>query len=111
MEGSRCFSASSCDRDGLTLPVAEYPTSDGCAVTGGYVYRGGAHPSLVGAYFFGDYCNGRIMALDAARAQRGAGSERLLLDTDFSISSFGEDEAGELYLVDLGGTIHRIAAA
>jgi glucose/arabinose dehydrogenase len=111
MEGSRCFSGSSCDRSGLIRPVAEYPTAEGCAVTGGYVYRGAAFPSLVGAYFYADYCNGRIFALDAARATREAVSERLVLETEISISSFGEDEAGELYVVGLGGTVHRLLAA
>ena len=111
MEGNSCFSSSSCDRSGLIRPVAEYPNADGCAVTGGYVYRGTAFPTLVGAYFYADYCNGRIFALDAARATRQAVSERRVLDTEISISSFGEDEAGELYVVGLGGTIHRLLAA
>ncbi len=112
MEGSRCFSGSSCDRSGLIRPVAEYPTAEGCAVTGGYVYRGAAFPTLVGAYFFGDYCNGRIYALDAARELRDPGQHhRLVLETQISISSFGEDEAGELYVVGLGGTVHRLLAA
>jgi len=111
MEGSRCFSGSSCNRSGLIRPVAEYPTADGCAVTGGYVYRGALSPTLVGAYFFADYCNGRIFALDAARALKDPVSERLVLETEISISSFGEDEAGELYVVGLGGTVHRLLAA
>ena len=111
MEGNRCFGGSSCNRSGLIRPVAEYPTADGCAVTGGYVYRGAAFPTLVGAYFYADYCNGRIFALDAARATREAVSERRVLDTEISISSFGEDEAGELYVVGLGGTVHRLLAA
>lgn len=111
MEGSRCFNAPSCDRSGLKRPVTEYPTGDGCAVTGGYVYRGSAFPTLVGAYFFGDYCNGRIFALDAAKGVRGETTERRVLDTEISISSFGEDEAGELYVIGLGGTVHRILAA
>jgi glucose/arabinose dehydrogenase len=111
MEGSRCFNASSCDRSGLLRPVTEYPTQDGCAVTGGYVYRGSAFPSLVGAYFFGDYCNGRIFALDAAKGLRGETADRRLLDTELSISSFGEDEAGELYVIGHGGTVHRLLGA
>jgi glucose/arabinose dehydrogenase len=110
MEGNSCFRSSSCNRSGLIRPVVQYPTADGCAVTGGYVYRGAAFPTLVGAYFFADYCNGRIFALDAARALRDPVSERRVLDTEISISSFGEDEAGELYVVGLGGTVHRLLA-
>ena len=111
MEGSRCYQGVSCDRSGLKLPFAEYPTSDGCAVTGGYVYRGGRFRQLVGAYFFADYCNGRIFAVDAARALRGEVSERRLLDTGLRVSSFGEDESGELYVIGHGGTVHRLLAA
>ncbi len=111
MEGSRCFNASSCDRSGLKRPVTEYPTQDGCAVTGGYVYRGAGFPELNGAYFFADYCNGVIFALDAAQGLAGETAERRTLDTEINISSFGEDEAGELYVIGLGGTVHRIVAA
>jgi glucose/arabinose dehydrogenase len=111
MEGSSCFRASSCDQRGLTLPVAEYRTSEGCAVTGGYVYRGSRYPSLVGGYFFADFCNGRIHVLSAADALRGPVRHRTLLDTELSIASFGEDEQGELYVVDLGGSVWRLAAA
>jgi glucose/arabinose dehydrogenase len=111
MEGSRCYQGSSCDRSGLKRPFAEYPTGQGCAVTGGYVYRGSAFPQLVGAYFFGDYCNGRIFAVDSRRALRGEVSARRLLDTGLLLSSFGEDEAGELYVIGHGGTVHRLLAA
>ena len=111
MEGTRCYHGGSCDRSGLKRPFAEYPTSEGCAVTGGYVYRGARFPKLVGAYFFGDYCNGRIFAVDARRALRGEVSERRLLDTGLLLSSFGEDEAGELYVIGHGGTVHRLLAA
>ncbi|MGH2727757.1 MAG: PQQ-dependent sugar dehydrogenase, partial [Actinomycetota bacterium] len=111
MEGTACFNASSCSRSGLIEPITEYPTADGCAITGGYVYRGAAFPELVGGYFFADYCNGRIFALDARKALAGPVSERLVLDTGINISSFGEDEAGELYVIGLGGTIHRIVKA
>jgi hypothetical protein len=110
MEGSECFRASECNRNGLVLPVDQYPTSEGCAVTGGYVYRGSAHPTFVGGYFFGDYCNGRIHVLSAAEALEGSARHRMLVDTELAISSFGEDEAGELYVVDLNGTVQRLLA-
>src|SRR3990172_10672719 len=58
MEASECYDASSCDRTGLTLPVAEYGRADGCSVTGGFVYRGQRIPGLVGHYLYSDYCQG-----------------------------------------------------
>jgi glucose/arabinose dehydrogenase len=111
MEGTHCFpDTAACRRDGLTLPVAEYPHGpDGCSITGGYVYRGAAVPGLAGAYLYGDYCSGRIWAL--TQGSNGAWQSRLLLESGLSISSFGEDEAGELYVADLsGGAVYRIAA-
>jgi glucose/arabinose dehydrogenase len=106
LEGSRCFEPpEGCERRGLELPRTEYGHGGGrCAVTGGYVYRGRDVPSLARTYLFGDYCSGEIFGL--LRRERS-----LLLDTDLSITSFGEDEAGELYVVDHGGAIYRIEAA
>ena len=95
-------------REGLTLPVWEYDHSQGCSVTGGYVYRGQALPALGGVYLFGDYCAGTVWAL--ARTPEGGWNAVALLATGLNISSFGEDEAGEVYLVDLGGSIYRIVA-
>ena len=106
MEGAHCFQPSrGCVTTGLTLPVAEYRNqSPRCAVTGGYVYRGKRLDSLRGTYVFGDYCSGRIMGLID-------GQPRDLLASGFRISSFGEDEEGELYVVDHGGGIYRITRA
>ncbi|MCA1634706.1 MAG: PQQ-dependent sugar dehydrogenase [Acidobacteria bacterium] len=94
MEGAHCFNPSGCSVTGLTLPVFEYSHADGCSITGGYVYRGGAFPRMQGLYFYGDYCNGRIWALSRSGA---AWQNSLLLDTSINISSFGEDEDGNLY--------------
>jgi glucose/arabinose dehydrogenase len=107
MEGAHCFRpASGCVRTGKTLPVTEYGHGGSrCSVTGGYVYRGGAYRDLVGAYFFGDYCSGEIWYVDRGAA-RGVAPTRAL-DTRAQITSFGEDEAGELYLTDAGGTVFR----
>ena len=107
MEGSHCFQATSCDQTGKTLPIAEYDHSLGnCSVTGGYVYRGAAVPALSGAYLYGDFCSGRIWTL--RQGAGGAWTSTLLLETAISISSFGEDQAGELYVTDLGsGRIYR----
>jgi glucose/arabinose dehydrogenase len=105
MEGMHCFNASTCDQTGLTLPIFEYTHSQGCSITGGYVYRGASLPALQGSYIYGDYCTGRIWALSPSGS---AWSNTLLLDTAYSISSFGEDEAGELYLTDLnGGSVYK----
>lgn len=106
MEASTCFSGGTCDQAGLALPVAEYDHSQGCSITGGYVYRGAAQPTLQGAYFYGDYCSGNIWAL----SQDAAGQWRsdLLLDTNLQISSFGETEEGEVLVVDYGGMVYRL---
>jgi glucose/arabinose dehydrogenase len=110
MEASHCFEpADGCARDGLVLPVAEYGHDRGCAITGGFVYRGTAVPGLQGTYLFADYCSGTIWGL-AAAASRPA--PRVLLESGLSIAAFGEDEAGELYVVDLrGGRVLRVVVA
>jgi glucose/arabinose dehydrogenase len=108
MEGSHCFNPpEGCNRAGLELPIAEYDHSEGCSITGGYVYRGQRFPDLLGRYFFGDYCGGALWSLAPDPAGRWV--MQRLARTGFSISSFGEDEEGELYLVDYsGGAIHRL---
>ena len=107
-EGSHCtgLDPALCARPGFIKPIYEYGHTGGrCAVTGGYVYRGPGGVLPPGAYVFGDFCTGEIFLL-----QNGVAS--LLLDTNFQISSFGEDEPGELYVVDhLGGAIYRLASA
>ena len=109
MEASHCYSPpTSCSRPGRTLPLAEYRHTNGrCSITGGYVYRGSVYPDLVGAYLFADYCSGEIWYLDRGAA-RGANPIRLL-DTEALITSFGQDEAGELYLTDRNGTVYRLS--
>jgi hypothetical protein len=108
MEGDACYEpATDCSRDGLVLPVTTYTHDEGCAVTGGYVYRGSAS-SLVGSYVFGDYCSGTIWAVDAAGPPKQ--DPVVLAHTDHSISSFGVDEDGELFLTDLGGEVLQITA-
>ncbi len=105
LEGTRCtnLGPASCAQQSFTPPIHEYQHSGGrCSVTGGYVYRGKRQTLPAGAYVFGDYCTGEIFLLEN-------GPARLLLDTPYNIASFGEDELGELYLVDLSGTIYRLA--
>ncbi|MBC7646079.1 MAG: PQQ-dependent sugar dehydrogenase [Pseudopedobacter sp.] len=112
-EGNSCFNPSrGCDAvraNGvkLTDPVFQYPHNRGVSVTGGYVYRGSSVPELAGQYVFGDFGSGVIWA--TSRDGNGKFSTREMMDTDYSIAAFGEDEAGELYLVGYDGTIYKFA--
>ena len=98
MEGPACFYLShGCNPDGaLTLPAIQFSHSQGCAVIGGYVYRGKDIPALAGNYLYADFCTGKIWG--AAKGKDGAWASRLLLDSDYMITSFGEDDEGELYI-------------
>jgi hypothetical protein len=110
MEGFLCFNPSSnCNSGNLTLPVLDYPHDDGaCSVTGGYVYRGSASPGLRGTYFYGDFCAGFVRSF---RHQNGQATEQtewpLLSPTGGSITSFGEDADGELYVMTIGGGLFK----
>lgn len=110
MEGSDCVEPSTgCPRTGLTVPVAEYTHSDGCSVTGGYVYRGQDIAALRGHYFYADYCEGWIRSF---RYASGAAADARSWNVEKvgSISSFGEDARGELYVISHGGRVFRIVA-
>ncbi len=110
MEGSACFpGGTACDPAGLVLPLAEYGHDLGCAVTGGYVYRGSDHPDLVGVYVYADYCSGRVWGVSSGGPDRQ--DAVLLAETGVTLSSFGEDDAGELYVTDLGGRLLRLVEA
>ena len=110
MEGAACYpSGSACSPEGLTLPIATYGHGLGCSVTGGHVYRGSAFPDMVGLYFFGDFCTGRIWSVVADGPAPQSPVEEL--DTSLSISSFGESEDRELYMTDLSGTLYRLVDA
>ena len=107
MEGRHCYSPSTgCNTSGKLYPVVEYGHGEGCSVTGGYVYRGTRAPGLAGRYVFADYCSGRIWTVPRGAASPIAKS--LLMDTSMTISSFGEDQQGELYVVNRGGSIYRL---
>jgi glucose/arabinose dehydrogenase len=113
MEGRHCYSPSSgCSTTGKVKPLVEYAHAvsgtDNCSVTGGYVYRGADYPILQGGYLFADFCSGRIWTISASAAYPAA--PVLLEDTALTISSFGEDEDGELYLTDLNGRVYAISA-
>jgi uncharacterized protein (TIGR03437 family) len=106
MEGLHCYE-SGCSQQGLTLPVLEYSHDGGnCSIMGGFVYRGNGSPGERGVYFYGDNCSGRIWG---AEHQGTAWVQRQVLASNFNITTFGEDEAGELYVSNArNGTIYRI---
>ncbi len=106
VEGFHCYEAG-CDLSLYLPPIAEYDHSLGCSVTGGYVYRGAQYPSLNGVYFYGDYCTGNIWGL--TQQADGTWQNALVSRSGLTISSFAEDEAGELYVVDHQGQLYQIA--
>ena len=86
-------------------PVYDYPHGGACVVTGGYVYRGAAIPDLIGAYVFADFCLGTLQVL---RMDGDAAVVSDLGPTVEAVSSFGEDAAGELYVLSLAGGVYRL---
>lgn len=105
-EGTRCtnLGPAPCSAPGFIPPIADYANTGPagrCSITGGYVYRGTQASLPYGAYIFGDFCSGEILMLKD-------GVPTVLLDTTLNISSFGEDEAGEICVVALGGSVQRI---
>jgi hypothetical protein len=110
MEGRHCFNPTSCDQSGLTLPVHEYSHDDGCSVTGGYVYRGNRLTGLQGHYFYSDFCAGFLRSF---RIAGGAAVDHRTWSTGLTgnVLSFGEDEAGELYVLTSAGVVLRLDAA
>jgi glucose/arabinose dehydrogenase len=107
MEGSHCFNpATNCGEPGMVLPVIEYPHSPECSITGGYRYRGTRSPALRGRYIYGDLCSGKIWG---AALIGNTWNVALLRDTTFTITTFGEDSSGEVYVADVNdGSIYRI---
>jgi glucose/arabinose dehydrogenase len=108
MEGTHCYNADSCQRDGLTLPATDYGHDEGCTVIGGYVYRGTAYPVAQGTYLFTDYCSGDLFALDAVAT--GYAPPTLVGHGSNGSSAWGQDADGELYLLALDGTISKVVA-
>ncbi len=118
-EGSSCFdpadpmnASEDCDTSGLTLPVLEYSHDEGQSITGGYVYRGEGVPALQGHYIYGDFTSQTIWSAAAeGEDAETTYSSTPLMDAGFNVVAFGEDEAGELYVADYGGTLYRFAPA
>lgn len=107
MEGSSCYNAASCSQTGLQMPIVVYDHSGGCSVTGGYVYRGSVATDLVGLYFYSDYCSGFLKSF---RLQNGVATEQQTYDIGNigSITSFGEDSSGEIYMTSSNGRVYKI---
>lgn len=108
MEGGHCFSPrSGCDDTTLEFPLAEYGRDAGCSVTGGYVYRGNKLPSLAGAYVFGDFCSGTVWGM---RYDGTSVTDSIrLAESGLNITSFGQDLAGEIYILSRNDGIYRLA--
>ena len=108
MEGAHCFHGAGCDQSGLTLPVLEYNHNHGCSVTGGYVYRGSAIPAVQGHYFYSDLCQGWVRSFRYAGGVATEETSWPTLSTGGTIVSFGEDAAGEMYILEAGGRVSKI---
>jgi glucose/arabinose dehydrogenase len=122
MEAAKCFHAlktppdDSCDKSGKVLPVESYlhksstGANVGCSVTGGYVYRGSAIPALRGTYIYGDYCTGSIWSFAWSAGKKSTTVEltSALGSNGMSIGSFGQDNHGEVYVVDRAGSIYKL---
>jgi glucose/arabinose dehydrogenase len=113
MEGTHCFKTATCDASKFVAPVAEFGHDAGCSITGGVVYRGSAIPSLAGTYFYSDYCTAFLRSFRWTRA--GGVTNHwdwtAALDPQHAlaqIASFGEDEAGEVYVIGLAGTVWKL---
>ncbi len=104
VEGFECFESAGCDASGLERPRAAYGREDGCSVTGGYVYRGASMPELNGWYVYGDYCSGKVWAVDTADDSWPI----LLVDTGLPIASFGKLPDGELLALTFENAAYRL---
>lgn len=108
MEGTNCFNPSSgCNMSGLQLPVLTYPRGDGVSITGGYVYRGSAIPSLQGRYIFGDFQSARVWAVQFDAM--GVATKQDLFTAAGGFGTFAQDQNGEVYVVQYNnGLMYRI---
>ena len=124
MEGTQCTNLGGgppCNDPGFTPPIVDYDHGQGCSITGGYLYRGRAVPELIltsppatgqlfnGVYVYGDYCSGTIWRISATAA--GGVSNSVLLASGLLITTFGEDENGEIHVADArGAKIYRLVS-
>jgi glucose/arabinose dehydrogenase len=112
LEGNHCYppEVESCDAEGFLPPLFEYPrsTGDHCVI-GGYVYRGSRFPNMQGHYLFGDFSGSILSTRENAQGEWEAPTRRK--ERTFPITSFAEDEQGELYAVGLTGSVYWIVDA
>jgi len=106
MEGASCYNAATCNQTGLQLPIIDYGHNGPCSITGGYVYRGSAIPAIRGHYFYSDFCAGFLKSF---RYENGVAVDQKDWGlTTPSVTSFGVDFGGELYMIS-GNNILKIA--
>jgi glucose/arabinose dehydrogenase len=106
MEGMLCLGiGGDCATPGLTAPVYDYDHGQGCAIIGGYVYRGAAIPALQGQYLFSDNCSGFVRTLSLVN---GVWTAMQATVSTGSVQSFGQDAAGELYILTGDGRVLKI---
>ena len=108
MEGAHCYNPSNgCNRDGKVLPALEYSHSQGCSITGGFVYRGSAIPELQGHYLYSDYCSGWLRSF---KHEGGVATEQkeYAIGSIGNVLSFGRDAAGEIYILSGNGRVYRL---
>jgi len=108
MEGAHCLGGGQCEQAGLTPPDFEYGHDQGCSITGGYVYRGSAVPALQGLYFYGDFCQGWVRSFRYASGLATEVTDWPSLRPGASVLSFGEDAAGELYVLNSSGGVFKV---
>jgi len=108
MEGTHCFRAATCDQTGLIPPVVEYSHGEGCSISGGFVYRGAAIPALQGHYFYADYCRSFVRSFRFQDGQAMEAQQWPALAPSGHVTSFGQDAAGELYILSEQGEVFRI---
>lgn len=111
MEGTRCYNAASCAQQGLVLPAFEYEhggnDANGCSITGGFVYRGTALPQLAGRYLYSDYCKGFLKSFLYANGTVSEAQEWAVGEVGM-VPAFGQDAAGELYMLSGAGKVYQI---
>jgi glucose/arabinose dehydrogenase len=110
LEGDECYDAGTCSRAGMVAPVITWPHGPGCAVTGGYVYRGRRLPGLRGTYFYSDYCGHVVHSFRLTGGVPTEATTWTALDPGSFVPSFGEDSQGELYVLTDTGGIYQIVA-
>ena len=107
LEGSECYGAPTCNAQGLERPVLEYSHDEGCSITGGVVYRGSRMPAIAGHYFYSDYCTGFLRSFRYAGGQ-AVDRRGWSVGSLGSVLSFGEDAAGEMYVLSANGRVYRL---